>query len=202
MPRCRIGTTIIDALKLCYMVNTEDLSVLMGLDYGHYDIIEDFMLFRASSQHFAYCFNILYGTDEDRMEVAQLRFRRYGEVATDVTYTFLHVFNHVLYDSALLNKVLKLPEKMGMVFHNITTIDLAKDFTQLNPVSIIRRMYKDKDITTIINGKAVMANLAKKQNDIERIEYNLSVAENAKIQEICSKQLAKVEAEREDQMKK
>ena len=156
MLKCKTGITIIDALKLCYMVNTEDLSVLMGLDYGHYDIIEDFMFFKVSSQHFAYCFNILYGTDEDRREVAQLRFRRYGEVATDATYTFLHVSNHVLYDSALLNKVLKLPKKMGMVFHNITTIDLAKDFTQLNPVSIIRRMYKDKDITTIINGKAVM----------------------------------------------
>ena len=44
MPRCRIGTTIIDALKLCYMVNVDDLSALMELDYGHYDIIEDFMM--------------------------------------------------------------------------------------------------------------------------------------------------------------
>ena len=46
--------------------------------------------------------------------------------------------------------------------------------------------------------KTIKGNLAKKQNDIERIEYNLSVAENAKIQEICSKQLAKVEAERDE----
>ena len=42
-----------------------------------------------------------------------------------------------------------------MVFHNITTIDLAKDFTKINPVTIIRKMYKDKGVTTIINGKAV-----------------------------------------------
>ena len=155
MPRCRIGTTIIDALKLCYMVNVEDLSALMELDYGHYDIIEDFMMFRVSSQHFAYCFNILHGTDEDRREVAQLRFRRYGEQETDMTYIFLHVSNHVLYDRDLLDRVLMLPEKMGMVFHNITTIDLAKDFTKSNPVTIIRKMYKDKGVTTIINGKAV-----------------------------------------------
>ena len=36
MSKCRIGTTIIDALKLCYMVNVEDLSRLMELDYGHW----------------------------------------------------------------------------------------------------------------------------------------------------------------------
>ena len=157
MPRCRIGITIIDALKLCYMVNVEDLSALMELDYGQYDIMEEFMLFRVSSQHFAYCFNVLHGTDEDRREMAQLRFRRYGdgEQETDMTYTFLHISNHVLYDSALLDIVLRLPEKLGMVFHNITTIDLAKDFTKINPVTIIRKMYKDKDITSIINGKAI-----------------------------------------------
>lgn len=137
------------------MVNVEDLSALMELDYGHYDIIEDFMMFRVSSQHFAYCFSILHGTDEDRREVAKLRFRRYGEQETDMTYTFLHISNSVLYDSDLLRRVMMLPEKLGMVFHNITTVDLAKDFSKINPVTIIRKMYKDNGITTIINGKAV-----------------------------------------------
>lgn len=155
MSKCRIGTTIIDALKLCYMVNVEDLSRLMELDYGHYDTIEDVRLLRVTSQHFAYCFNILYGTDEDRREVAQLRFCRYGEKETDMIYTFLHISNSVLYDCELFDMVMKLPENLGMVFHNITAIDLAKDFTNINPVSVIRKMYKDKDITTIINGKAV-----------------------------------------------
>ena len=137
------------------MVNVEDLSALMELDYGHYDIIEDFMMFRVYSQHFAYCFSILHGTDEDRREVAKLRFRRYGEQETDMTYTFLHISNSVLYDSDLLRRVMMLPEKLGMVFHNITIVDLAKDFSKINPVTIIRKMYKDNGITTIINGKAV-----------------------------------------------
>lgn len=155
MSKCRIGTTIIDALKLCYMVNVGDLSRLMELDYGHYDIIENVRLLRVTSQHFAYCFNVLYDTDEDRREVAQLRFCRYGEKETDIIYTFLHVSNSVLYDCKLFDMVLKLPENLGMVFHNITAIDLAKDFTNINPVSLIRKMYKDKSITTIINNKAV-----------------------------------------------
>jgi hypothetical protein len=137
------------------MVNVEDLSRLMELDYGHYDIIENVRLLRVTSQHFAYCFNVLYDTDEDRREVAQLRFCRYGEKETDMIYTFLHISNSVLYDCELFDMVMKLPENLGMVFHNITAIDLAKDFTNINPVSVIRKMYKDKDITTIINGKAV-----------------------------------------------
>ena len=155
MSRCRIGTTVIDALKLCYMVNVEDLSALTGLGYGEWETMGDFSFFRVASQHFAYSYNILHSSDEERHEVAQLRFARYGEQQTDNIYAFLHIANSVLYDHSTLEQVLMLPEEMGMVFHNITTIDLAKDFTTINPVSLIRRLYKDKCITTIINGKAV-----------------------------------------------
>ena len=43
--------------------------------------------------------------------------------------------------------------------------------------------------------KAIKANLTKKQNEIEQIEYNLATASTAKVREICEKQLAKVEKE-------
>ena len=155
MSRCRIGTTVIDALKLCYMVNVEDLSALTGLGYGEWETIGEFSFFRVASQHFTYSYNILHSLDEDRHEVAQLRFARHGERQEGTMYAFLHIANSVLYDHPTLAMVLRLPEEMGMVFHNITTIDLAKDFTTINPVSLIRRLYKDKGITTIINGKAV-----------------------------------------------
>lgn len=46
--------------------------------------------------------------------------------------------------------------------------------------------------------KAIRANLTKKENEIEQIEYNLAVAPDAKIREICAKQLAKVEADRDE----
>ena len=83
MSRCRIGTTVIDALKLCYMVNVEDLSALTGLQYGEWETVGDFSFFRVPSQNFAYCYNILHGSDHDRHEVAQLRFARYGEQQTE-----------------------------------------------------------------------------------------------------------------------
>ena len=122
MSRCKIGTTVIDALKLCYMVNVEDLSVLTGLGYGEWKTIGDFSFFRVASQHFAYSYNILHGSDEECHEVAQLRFARYGEQQTYNIYAFLHIANSVLYDHSTLEQVLMLPEEMGMVFHNITAI--------------------------------------------------------------------------------
>ncbi len=45
---------------------------------------------------------------------------------------------------------------------------------------------------------SIKVNLAKKENEIERIEYNLATAPTPKIQETCSKMLAKAEAERDE----
>ena len=46
--------------------------------------------------------------------------------------------------------------------------------------------------------KLIRANLTKKKTEVEQIEYNLATAPDAKVREICSKQLAKVEAERDE----
>lgn len=47
---------------------------------------------------------------------------------------------------------------------------------------------------------AIKTNLTKKQNEIERIEYNLATAPNAKVQETCTKMLEKAESERDEIM--
>ena len=46
--------------------------------------------------------------------------------------------------------------------------------------------------------KLIKANLTKKENEIEQIEYNFATASNAREREICTKQLAEVEGEREE----
>ena len=45
---------------------------------------------------------------------------------------------------------------------------------------------------------ALKANLSKKESEIERIEYNLATAANAKVLETCTKTLAKAEGERDE----
>ena len=51
MPRCKLGTTIMDALKVCYEVNVEDLSALTGLEYGEWEVINNFSFFRIYILH-------------------------------------------------------------------------------------------------------------------------------------------------------
>ena len=46
--------------------------------------------------------------------------------------------------------------------------------------------------------KAIKANLTKVENDIDRMEYNLSNATTPKMQEVCERQLAKAEAVRDE----
>ena len=61
-----------------------------------------------------------------------------------------------------------------------------------------------KDVFPILNKRnqdevaAIRTNLAKKENDIERIEYNLATAPNAKALETCTRMLEKAEAERDE----
>ena len=46
--------------------------------------------------------------------------------------------------------------------------------------------------------KAIKINLTKKEKEIELIEFNLATATDAKTKDICSRQLEKVEAERDE----
>ena len=46
--------------------------------------------------------------------------------------------------------------------------------------------------------KSIRMNLTKKENEIEKMEYNLATATSAKTRDVCEKQLAKVEAERDE----
>ena len=61
-----------------------------------------------------------------------------------------------------------------------------------------------KNVFPILNKRnqdevaAIRTNLAKKENDIERIEYNLATAPNAKALETCTRMLEKAEAERDE----
>ena len=87
--------------------------------------------------------------------MAQLKFGHHTDRNDATTYVYYKVLNPVLYDDAeKLCRVLELPTKMGMVFNNYTAIDLAYDSPQNLP-TLIKKMMRDKDVTTIINGKAV-----------------------------------------------
>ena len=142
---------VIDELKICYKANKERLEPLMDVEAGGRYDIPDFHLFRIIHDRFRFCFDVV----RRKEKVAQLRFGFYTEDADDCEkYVFLKIMNPVLYDQTLLRQVLTVPDFFGMTINNFTALDVAVD-TQVNVPSLIKKMMRDKSITTIINGKAI-----------------------------------------------
>lgn len=79
-----------------------------------------------------------------------MKYGRYA--AADSPYIFYRLNNRVLYNETRLKEVLSLPEILGMQFNNFTAIDIAIDYKK-NISSIIKRMMRNDQNKTIINGK-------------------------------------------------
>ena len=109
-----------------------------------------YKFYRFLNERFRFFFVVV----EDGVEVAQLKFGHYTDMEDAPLYVYLKVLNPVLYDAEVLQRLLALPDDFGMVFNNFTAIDMALD-GGVNFPSLIKRMMRDKTVTTIINGKAV-----------------------------------------------
>lgn len=152
-----LGTTVIDELRLCYTADRGLLESLRSIRFGENERIGAFSFQRVECRHFKVGFNIYMNhdayADRNDEQVATLKFDRYGDDEYSA-FVFFRVENHILYDPEKLRLILELPDSLGLLFNNITALDLAMDF-QKNICNIIRRTYKNSDITTIVNNKAV-----------------------------------------------
>jgi len=144
--KARFGIPVLDELRLCYVAEPLLLEELSKVAVGSSIVIETFVLYRIVGDRFEFMFTIC----ADGVEVATLKYGRYG--AAESMYVFLKVSNHVLYDEGMLRQVLSFPEMMGMLFNNFTSIDIAMDYTK-NISSIIKRMMRNDQLKTILNGK-------------------------------------------------
>lgn len=148
MASCKLGTTILDELRLCYIAEPSFLDDLSLTAVGERIDFADFSMVRILGQHFRYLFKVFVG----KKQVGNFYYGQYGIV--DSCYAWFKFENQVLYDGELFRTTLDIPYKLKLTFNNITAIDLTKDFKK-NIVNIIRRLYKDEGITTIVNGKAI-----------------------------------------------
>lgn len=140
----------IDELKICYTAETECLNELMSIDTGSYLEIHGYGFHRIVSDRFRFYFEV-WNDDE---QVAQLKFGLYTDLSETKHFVYFKVSNHVLYRPSQLKTILELPTQLNFDFNNYTAIDLAID-SNVNFTSLIKRMIRNKAITTIINGKAV-----------------------------------------------
>lgn len=149
MASCRFGTTIIDELRLCFTAEPSFLQSMSLITIGERISFDKFSMVRIVGQHFRYLFKVF---DDKNNQVGSLYFGQYGD--TDTCYVWFKVQNSVLYSIEQLKAILTIPDILNLKFNNITALDLAKDFKK-NIVNVIRRLYKDERITTIVNGRAI-----------------------------------------------
>lgn len=141
---------VIDELKLCYVADREQMACLADVEVGGWLEQHRYKFYRFLNERFRFFYSVV----EDGAEVAQLKFGHYTDAEDAPLYVYLKVLNPILYDADRLRRLLALPNELGMVFNNFTAVDLALD-GGVNFPSLIKRMMRDKTITTIINGKAV-----------------------------------------------
>ena len=141
---------VIDELKLCYLTEKEKMARLTEVEAGASVELCHYKFYRFLNERFRFFFEVV----EDGVEVAQLKFGHYTDAEDAPLYVYLKVLNPVLYDAERLQRLLAMPDEFGMVFNNFTAVDLALD-GGVNFPSLIKRMMRDKSLTTIINGKAV-----------------------------------------------
>lgn len=141
---------IIDELRICYIAEEKDLRQLNQVDVGGSVTIGNYTLYRIVNDRFGYCFEMF----AKGQQVAILKFGHHTDTDNRIVHIFYKVLNSILYEPDLLIELLRFPEEMGFVFNNFTAIDIAFDSTKNIP-SLIKKLMRNKDITTIINGKAV-----------------------------------------------
>ena len=140
----------IDELKICYVADIENLMNFEAVEAGKFIDYFGYRFYRIINDRFRFFFDITL----DGEQVAQMKFGHYTDLNDKVVYVYFRVANAVLYDKDRLAEMLELPTLLNLVFNNFTSIDLACDSTQNFP-SLIKKMMRDKEVTTIINGKAI-----------------------------------------------
>lgn len=148
MSNDRLGKVVIDELRLCFNAEPEFLEVLSSAAIGKRIHFGKFSIIRTIGQHFKHYFTLL-----NKESVAVIYFGRYGD--DDDTHLWIKIDNQILYNqSSLKSLLLDILATFPIEFNNITRLALAVD-SKKNYVTTIKRMFRDEDIKTIINGKGV-----------------------------------------------
>lgn len=147
MENDRIGTTVIDALTLCYIAEGQLLNTLRGV--SHRIDIEAFTLHRILARAFHQYFDVVLRG----RKVASIYFDRRETEETEL-YLWMRFENFVLYDEVLLVEVMSLTKLLKLTFNNISHLDLARDF-RYNVSERIRVLMRNPNLKTMINGKQI-----------------------------------------------
>lgn len=165
----------IDALTICYSVDQPlYYEQLQRLNYEETIDLEDFQLTRTSGRYYDNVYRIEAWNGERVIEFGQLKFNlAHGDELSN-THTngkrkvWLNINNETLYSKDIYF-LTYIEQRLGLEFHNVTSLDLALD-TPFSVSPLIKVYLHNKDITTILNGKRIID----RDEDRTEISYTFS----------------------------
>lgn len=168
----------VDRLKLCY--NVIDDEIIQYLEEYQPDLYQlyDFDLVRIEGKHFKDTYQIVYNDVNENSDIVshifgELKINLKSQTDDDVSNenqpkrVWIYVNNYILYSKD--NKIVHLlfiSQKLGLKLNNLTSIEIAVD-TNKNVPKRLKSYIRDKDVTTILNGKTVL----NRKDDRPEIEF-------------------------------
>ena len=150
----------IDALTLCYEVeNTYYYDQLRQLDFGASIDLNEFLLIRTTGRYYDNVYNIQAWNGEKTISFGQLKFslangNEESNIHTNgLRKVWLSLNNETLY-SGDFHFLTYIEQRLGLTFHNITSLDLCLD-TPFAVSPLIKTYAHSQNVTTILNGKRI-----------------------------------------------
>lgn len=166
---------MIDALTVCFEVeNRYHYDYLVKLRMGEIYEFYEFRLCRVEGRYYDNVYAIVYDVEGQDVEFGQLKFNFSRGTAEANLHTngklkvWITLNNPILYNSDRHNLDF-IATKLGLEVHNVTAIDLCLD-TPFNISKRLKQLIRDKECTTILNGKRIVDRDA----DRPEISYTLS----------------------------
>ena len=161
----------IDALTMCYEVEKAFYyEQLQRLNYNETIDLEEFQLTRTTGRYYDNVYSIRAWNGERVIEFGQLKFNlAHGDEQSNIHINgkrkvWLTISNETLYSQDVYF-LTYIEQRLGLTFHNGTTLDLALD-TSFNISKDVKMLLHNKNVTTILNGKKIL------DRDEDRPEIN------------------------------
>ena len=165
----------IDALTICYEVmHPYYYKQLSTLDYGECLDMEEFRLYRTEGRYFdnVYAIRLWNGTRDIEWGYLKFNLARGDEQSNTHTSgnrkVWFSLNNETLYSDDW-HYLTYIEQRLGMQFHNVTSLDLALD-TPFSVSPLVKAYLHNKDVTTILNGKRI----TDRDEDRPEISYTFS----------------------------
>ena len=152
---------ICDALTVCCEVENSTLfDKISALEFGEVMEFYDFTLTRIDGRYFKNIYTIRYYEQGDEKTFGQLKFGLNNGSSENNTFesgkpkAWLTLSNQGLYENAT-SYLGYICEILHLNVHNFTSVDLALD-TPFDVSRSLYRLYRNKEVTTILNGKRIV----------------------------------------------